>query len=39
MLPDIRNIVAFGYIAGFTQLSFSWEQYVDEDKYGALVEW
>jgi len=37
--PISVTSLLFGYLAGFTQLSFSWEQYVDENKYGALVEW
>ena len=37
--PSSERALLFGRFAGFVLLSFWWEQHVDVDECGALVEW
>jgi hypothetical protein len=39
MLPDFRKIIDFGRFPSFAHLSFREEEHVDEDEYGALLDW
>lgn len=39
MLLMSKRALIFGRFPGFASLSFRWEQHVDEDEYGLLVEY